>query len=141
MNALLQCAALLVAAVLPGKIQSSHTTRATVDLVELNHFIDDSGREVFQQVVFFDWSDQNRQFEVRAWRLIKDPIERPRRCFSPTGYLVSWQDKHVTREVWAKQMRETWSQQDPERVNRKLLPESQRKPLWDNEPKLDADAP
>ncbi|KAA5545343.1 hypothetical protein FYK55_06720 [Roseiconus nitratireducens] len=138
MMMLLQAAALAAVSVLPGTIQPTNTTRATVDLVELNHFIDESGREVFQQVVFFDWSTGNRQFEVRAWRLVKDPSQLPRRSWSPSGYLVTWQDKDLTREVWAKNMRETWSQQDPERVNRELLPESQRRPLWGGKPEFES---
>ena len=120
------------ALILPASRAGTNTTRAEVDLVELNHFLDDNGREVFRQVVFFDWSRKNRQFEVRAWRLIKHPSQLPRREVGSTGYLVRWQDKSVTREVRAKSMRETWSQEDPERVNRALLPENQRRPLWES---------
>ena len=36
----------------------------------------------------------------------------------------------MRRKVTARAMRETWSQQDPERANRELLPENQRRPLW-----------
>ncbi|MCO8120223.1 hypothetical protein NHH03_00640 [Stieleria sp. TO1_6] len=130
MALILSLAAIFTAATLPASHRSPSTTRAKVDLVELNHFLDDHGREVFRQVVFYDWSRRNRQFEVRAWRLIKDPSQLPRRQFGGDGYLIRWQDKSNTREVIAGAMRETWSQQDPERVNRKLLPESQRRPLW-----------
>ena len=127
---LLLCLAALSASILPGSRHAANTMRAEVDLVELNHFLDNHGREVFQQVVFFDWSRKNRQFEVRAWRLIKNPSQLPREMNGPSGFLVRWQDKSVTREVQAKTMRETWSQEDPERVNRAMLPENQRRPLW-----------
>ncbi len=30
-------------------------TRTKVDLIELNHFLDVEGREVFQQLIFYDW--------------------------------------------------------------------------------------
>ena len=105
-------------------------TRQQVDLIELNHFIDDQGREVFQQVIFYDWSRPDQCFHVRAWRLIKKPGQLPRRQWKPKGYLCSWQDSEVTREVWSGAMRETWTQKDPERVNRSILPENQRRPLW-----------
>ena len=116
--------------ILPGSRLAANTTVAEVDLVELNHFLDDNGREVFRQVVFFDWSRRNRQFEVRAWRLVKHPSQMPRQVDRSSNYLVRWQDKSVTREVRARSLRETWSQEDPERVNRALLPENQRQPLW-----------
>ena len=119
--------------VLPSVHQSPSVTRAEVDLVELNHFLDDNGREVFRQVVFFDWSRRNRQFEVRAWRLVKQPSQLPRQIPGTQAYRVRWRDKSITREVRAKTMRETWSQQDPERVNRTILPENQRRPLWNDE--------
>ena len=117
--------------ILPASRQATNTTIAEVDLVELNHFLDDHGREVFRQVVFFDWSRKNRQFEVRAWRLVKHRSQLPRQIDHSSDYLVRWQDKSITREVRAKSMRETWSQEDPERVNRTILPENQRKPLWE----------
>lgn len=116
--------------ILPNSRQAENTESAEVDLVELNHFLDEHGREVFRQVVFFDWSRKNRQFEVRAWRLVKHPSQLPRRVDPTSNYLVRWQDKSVTREVRAGSMRETWSQADPERVNRAILPENQRRPLW-----------
>ena len=110
--------------------ESEAATRADVDMVELNHFLDDHGREVFRQVVFYDWSDKNRQLEVRAWRLIKHPSQLPRKKHRGDGYIVRWQDKFILREVHARTMRETFSQEDPERVNRAVLPENERRPLW-----------
>ncbi len=130
MATLLQFAFILVSVAAPGDSNAGQVTRANVDLVELNHFLDDNGREVFRQVVFFDWCGEQRQFHVRAWRLVKQPSQLPRRVWEPSGYLVRWQDKSVTREVWSKSMRETWTQEDPERVNRRILPENERRPLW-----------
>lgn len=130
MSQLIPFLILLLTAAAPGVSSQPGVTQAKVDLVEWNHFLDDSGREVFQQVVFYDWSRTNRQFEVRAWRLIKDPSQRPRRHGGADSYLIRWRDKHVTREVLAKSMRRTWSQEDPERANRRLLPEDDRRPLF-----------
>lgn len=133
MGTLLQIAAILSSSILPA--QTPTTTRADVDMVELNHFLDDNGREVFRQLVFYDWCPDQRRFHVRAWRLIKRESQLPRRRWNPNGYLVRWKDKTVTREVWANSMRETWTQYDPERVNRSLLPENERRPLWEAEGK------
>ncbi len=125
-------ATLSTAGIAPSGGQSPGTVHAEVDLVELNHFLDEHGREVFRQVVFFDWSRRHRQFEVRAWRLIKHDAQLPRRVPGTNTYIVRWQDKSISREVRAKSLRETWSQHDPERVNRALVPENERRPLWDD---------
>lgn len=137
MSSVIQLIVLAVVLVIPAKPASSVTTkRATVDLIELNHFLDDNGREVFRQVVFYDWSTQRKQFQVRGWRLIKHPSQLPQRKWETKGYQVQWEDKAITRIVIGKAMRETWSKEDPERVNRALLPENERKPLWPEEKKV-----
>ncbi|MEO1527838.1 MAG: hypothetical protein AAFX06_20600 [Planctomycetota bacterium] len=133
MGIFLQIAAIWSSSILPTSPSAPTTTRANVDLVELNHFLDDNGREVVRQLVFYDWCPDQRRFHVRAWRLIKSESQLPRRRWNPTGYLIRWKDKSFTREVWAKSMRETWTQQDPERVNRLVLPENERRPLWESE--------
>jgi hypothetical protein len=103
-----------------------------VDLIELNHFIDDEGRQVFRQLVFYDWSDLDKRFQVRAWRLVKNDRQLPRRFWKPDRYECHWHDGGQRKIVSAKQLQETWSQQDPERTNRKYLPEGQRIPLFTN---------
>ena len=105
-------------------------TRQRVDLIELNHFVDDEGREVFRQVIFYDWSREHHRFHVRAWRLIKNESQLPVRSWNPQQYRCSWLDDGLIRQVWAPKMRKTWSQRDPERVNRSMLPEDQRRPLF-----------
>ncbi len=61
---------LLLIGVAPGGNRQTVATKGQrVDLIELNHFIDEKGREVFRQVIFYDWSPSHRRFHVRAWRL------------------------------------------------------------------------
>lgn len=100
-----------------------------VDLIELNHFVDKEGRQVFRQLLFYDWSRQHRRFIVRAWRLVKDDSLLPRRRWNPSGYECVWHDDGVLRRVTAPSYRETWTQHDPERANRKIVPEEARVPL------------
>ncbi len=121
--------ALTLVAIAPGSMRGTTTIKQRVDLIELNHFVDGDGREVFQQVIFYDWSRQQRRFHVRAWRLVKHPSQIPTRHWSPSRYECTWHDDGLLRTVWAPKLRETWSQQDPERVNRALLPEDRRVPL------------
>lgn len=124
----------VVSLVLIGIAPADHrdgagVVRQRVDLVELNHFVDDDGREVFRQVIFYDWSKTHHRFHVRAWRLIKSENQIPVRRWNPPRYQCTWHDDGLLRQVWAPQLRETWTQRDPERVNRALLPEDQRIPL------------
>jgi hypothetical protein len=122
--------ALLLTGMAPASPAASTTVRQRVDLIELNHFVDEEGREVFRQVIFYDWSKTHRRFHVRAWRLIKQENQLPERRWNPAHYQCTWHDDGVLRQVWASSMRETWTQTDPERVNRGFLPEDQRVPLF-----------
>lgn len=126
----LSLTALLMIGTLPGSASQVTTVRQQVDLIELNHFVDEDGREVFRQVVFYDWSKTHRRFHVRAWRLIKHESQLPVRRWNPAIHQCTWHDEGLVRQVWAKSFRETWTQKDPERVNRGLLPEDQRVPLF-----------
>ena len=46
-----------------------------VDLVEINHFFDEQGRLVFDQVIFYDWCPEDSRYQVRDWRLL--PVFSP----------------------------------------------------------------
>lgn len=120
----------LLAWIAPGPAGTAATLRQRVDMIELNHFVDEDGREVFRQVIFYDWSKSDKRFHVRAWRLVKKPSQLPQQRWDPPMYQCTWHDDGMLRQVWAPTMRETWTQRDPERVNRKILPEDQRIPLW-----------
>jgi hypothetical protein len=103
--------------------------RETVDLVEVNHFYDEQGRLVFDQTIFYDWSADNGRHMVRAWRLVKNPAQLPQRDWNDGGYVSIWHDGDVLRHVRATSIRETWTQYDPELVEREFLPKEHRKEL------------
>jgi len=113
----------------PGVAVDGVVAAQSVALIELNHFVDQEGREVFRQVLFYDWSESHRKFIIRAWRLVKTDSQLPKRRWSPARYQCVWHDDGLLREVSAPSFRETWTQQDPERQNRKLVAEEARKPL------------
>jgi hypothetical protein len=103
-----------------------------VDLIELNHFYDDLGRHAYDQVIFYEWSPDYRRFHVIAWCLLENDLARmPTRNPNNGEYVVRWHDRDakVHREVRSQLYRETWSQVDPERVNKKLLDEKYRTSL------------
>jgi hypothetical protein len=100
-----------------------------VDLVEVNHFYDDQGRHVFDQVIFYDWSDGHGRHMVRDWKLVKNPSQLPQRNWKDGSYTALWHDNETLRRVQARSMRESWTQYDPELVEREYLPKEKRKGL------------
>lgn len=118
--------ALSLAAILP---QPDGVTRDVCDLIEVNHFFDEQGRLVFQQAIFWDWSDDEGRYNVRAWRLVKEPAQLPQRDWRAGGYFALWQDGELIRRVQAGAIRETWTQFDPEILERDYLPAERRQPL------------
>lgn len=100
-----------------------------VDLIEVNHFFDEHGKHVFDQVIFYDWSPQFSRYNVLAWRLLKDVAQVPYREGSRQDYVAIWHDGAVLRKVQAETVRESWTQYDPELVERAYLPKEQRREL------------
>lgn len=123
--------ALLVLLGMGGGSNTGKSQIRQVDLMELNHFLDHEGREVFRQVIFYDWAPATKQFHVRQWRLIRSDDELPRQNVQPKGVRCDWLEKGIARGVLANDFRETWSQKDPEQTNRRILPEDQRRPLFE----------
>ncbi|WP_202617372.1 hypothetical protein [Roseimaritima sediminicola] len=123
------CLSLVAASVMTASTGDEPVVQQRVDLIEVNHFLDDNGRHVFDQIVFYDWSKADRCYNVRAWRLVKTPDQLPVRQWKPHRYRCIWHDDGVLREVWSPLYRESWSQRDPERENRKRLAEDQRPEL------------
>ena len=119
------CASLVAFGIAPQE----DVARESVDLIELNHFYDEHGRLVFDQVIFFDWSASESRYNVRAWRLVKNPAQLPQRDWSAGGYSAMWQDGEQIRHIRSKSIRETWTQYDPELVEREHLPKEKRKEL------------
>lgn len=101
--------------------------RDSVDLMELNHFYNEHGSLVFDQIIFYDWC--NDRFQVRAWRLVKNSNQIPTRDWQRGGYSALWWDGEILRFVISKSIRETWTQYDPELVEREFLPQERRREL------------
>ncbi len=113
-----------------GPSPNSHGEfRERVDLIELNHYYDDLGRLQFDQVIFYEWSPDFRRFHVIAWSLVEGDLRKmPSKVPGNAEYSVKWfdRDSKVQREVRSKLYRETWSQTDPERINKLLIDEKDR---------------
>ena len=112
-----------------GIAPQQDVVRESVDLIELNHFYDEHGRLVFDQVIFYDWFAPEARYNVRAWRLVKNPAQLPQRDWTGGGFSALWQDGEQIRHIYSKSIRETWTQYDPELVEREYLPKEKRKEL------------
>lgn len=101
-----------------------------VDAIELNHFFDPRGQLVYDQVIFFERTPTTGRFQVRAWCLVDDRETMNRRpllndnglyeCFAVDS------NEQLTRRIVSRVFRESWSQVDPEREDKKRFPESLR---------------
>lgn len=92
-----------------------------VDLVEINHFCDERGRTIFHQLIFYDWCAATERYQVRAWKPLRKDYQYPTKNWRRSCYTAVWYDKGVKRIVEAKVLRESWTQYDPELVEREYL--------------------
>jgi len=102
-----------------------------VDLIELNHFYDQQGRLVYDQVIFYERAPESGRFQVRAWCLVEDRESlnrRPIKNHQTELYQVDWfdTDQRLLRKVTSRLYRESWTQIDPERTNKKIHDERLR---------------
>jgi len=115
-----------------GLTPVEHTTRDSVDLVEINHFHDEKGRLVFDQIIFYDWCPVQCRYQVRDWRLLKNAAQIPVRDWRTGEYVAIWhdfKDKNTLRTIHTKTVRESWTQYDPELVEREFLAQEDRREL------------
>ncbi len=117
-----------------GESSASSICNEEVDMIELNHFHDCLGRHVYDQVIFYEWSAELHRYHVRAWCLVEDrepASRRPTRSYSDNRYHVRWydRDQNLSRRISSQHFRESWTQVDPERANKKLLDERLRTSL------------
>ena len=102
--------------------------RDHVSVIEVNHFYDDSGGLVFDQAIFYRWNRKTQHYDVVDWRLLK-PGKGPRHPFKDHRtniYKMSWFDSGILRAVTSESFRESWTQYDPELVERKFVPKDRR---------------
>jgi hypothetical protein len=105
--------------------------------LELNHYFDGCGQRIFSQWIFWEWNEKESRNDVVDWRMAdngntpRNELSRANRSVKKIdgGYRVNFRDYETTREVTAKEFRETWTQFDPEVEQRKILPTDQRRLL------------
>jgi len=100
-----------------------------VDLIEINHYHDQHGKLVLDQIIFYQWSAEESRFQVRDWRPLKSSNQLPRPDWRRRDWVAVWRDGHLLRKVRSPAVRETWTLYDPEVLDRELLPKEQRRRL------------
>ena len=121
--------------------KGNHSADEYVDLIELNHFYDQQGRLVYDQVIFYERAPETGRFQVRAWCLVEDRDclnRRPIKNQQTDLYQVDWYDtdQRLLRKITSRLYRESWTQIDPERVNKKLHDERSRISMVQNPKKF-----
>jgi hypothetical protein len=117
--------------ILSSPLKLATTVAESVDCIELNHFHDAKGCLVYDQVIFYERAPDTGRFRVRAWCLVEDREALNRRPVKneETGvYRVDWydSDKRLKRSITSRLYRESWTQVDPERANKKFHDERLR---------------
>ena len=133
MRALLRALVLAAASLLPLSLFALEpftlVVDEEVDLIELNHFYDEHGQHVLDQMLFYDWCGSDGRFHVQAWRLLKRSAQVPVYSWHDRCFIATWHDGGVLRVVRSLSFRETWTQHDPELRERAALPPKQRRDL------------
>lgn len=103
-----------------------------VDLIELNHKYGENGQHVFDQVIFWERHPGSGKYRVLDWRMVEDAIyfsRRPKLDQSGSMYAVTWSEGGDYFDVRSRIFRESWTQTDPEVLDKKVWPDSCRAKL------------
>ncbi len=102
-----------------------------VDVLELNHYYDEKGQHNFSQLIGWTWSESKTehasQYHVAWWMLWKSVDQaRPARDYRRGGHVLIVRRGEELRCIRAKSFYESWTQYDPEVLDRQQFPQSQR---------------
>lgn len=110
--------------------QANGTIATYVDAIELNHVYDCKAQHIYDQIIFWERSPTNGKMYVRAWCLADESQDgtgwaNRRPCLNHTTgqYQVDWHDSDakILRKITSGVLRESWTTNDPERDNQKIL--------------------
>lgn len=100
-----------------------------VDLIEINHFYEEDGKHAFDQLIFYEWCPRECRNQVLAWRLVKGQTQIPLRDWDRGDYCCVLCENGVLRSVRSAALRESWTQYDPEVLERDIFPQEKRREL------------
>ncbi len=120
--------ALLLMLAFAAQPVSAELPTERVDLIETNTLYDLNGVLLLRQGIFYDWDEFTERYQIAAWRMIKTDANLPRPCEG--GYEMVFVEGGGHRRVFAPKFRESWTQSDPEILERKHLPSDQRRGIF-----------
>lgn len=115
--------------VLIAMLPMSAVLDESCDLVEVNSYYDNDGHLVFQQLIFWDWKPEESSYRCFAWMMIKCKKQYPVFDRSRNCWTVIFLDEGTLRRIRAPSVRYTWTQYDPEFLDREHLSPDKRRGL------------
>lgn len=115
----------MIALLLSASIGLGLETIDNVDMIELNHFYDYKGCHVYDQVIFWRRDSAFKRFEVASWTMADQADKYPHKA-NGNVWESKWFDGKLYRVVRACQVRESWTQVDPERANQRVVEVEER---------------
>ena len=94
------------------------------DLIELNHVYDLEGNHQFSQVIAWDWCDNCATFHAAGWQMLENGRTGPKRIFHKNKWRFAGRNGSA---IEANGFRRTWTQFDPEMIDRQTFPEQLRR--------------
>jgi len=102
-------------------------TTDRVDMIEVNHNFDEqNNRLILSQIIYWEWSPYFSEFIVMHWQLIGEGKKHTVVRKGPNEYISIGFDDERLRVVKARSFKETWTYDDPEVVNQRLVPKNER---------------
>lgn len=103
-----------------------------MDVIEINHYYNEEGRLIYDQVIYYDWNPVESRYDIIDWRLLKTEGQIPLRDRRSGGFVSVWHDAKeydVLRTVRSQTIRETWTNHDPEQRGCELRPAERQRGL------------
>lgn len=99
------------------------------DRVEVNHHYDPNGKLLFDQVIWYNWNHTICRYEVIDYRMVKGNSLYPKYHSQKQQHISTFLEGEILREISADSYIETWTQYDPEFLERDILAKERRKLL------------
>lgn len=110
-----------------GIVPHGDAIQERVDLIEVNHVHSTKGNLSYSQAVFYEWRPAICDYQVLAWRLLKEgKAGRPERDWRTGDWLMVFPDGANLRVVRSAAIRESWTTYDLEQAERDRLPKEHR---------------
>lgn len=118
----MRAAIVIIATILLSESAAAHGVdkpRQRYEFAELNHVED--GTAKFTQLIFWEWNGEYRRLDVARWMIVDDAMYATLVPIGRDHYrVVIPRNPSRSYEFRAKIFHESWTDYDPERVNRLL---------------------